>query len=192
MNIIPFFPQLLFHCTIPVPENLIEYCSILAKGEKDNRSVYNGWETPNNLHENEDFSNKFLKNYFLPKINEELSTINFPNWDLRACWVTKLEKNGYHVTHIHSGCHYAFAWYLNVTENTGGELSIRNPNEYNTELILKKLDPRINDEYNLYPALNITPKTGLLVMFPAYLYHGVLPSLAENRITMSGNIVISL
>ena len=51
---------------------------------------------------------------------------------------------------------------------------------------------RINDEYNLYPALNITPKTGLLVMFPAYLYHGVLPSLAENRITMSGNIVISL
>jgi len=27
-------------------------------------------------------------------------------------------------------------------------------------------------------------------MFPAYLYHSVLPSLAENRITMSGNITI--
>ena len=52
------------------------------------------------------------------------------------------------------------------------------------------MDSKITDEYNLYPALNITPKKGLLVMFPAYLYHSVLPSLAENRITMSGNISI--
>ena len=61
MNITPIFPQLLLSCTIPIPKGLVEYCSILKEGQKEYRSVFGGWETPNDLHYNEDFVNKFLR-----------------------------------------------------------------------------------------------------------------------------------
>lgn len=190
MDITPIFPQLLFSCTIPVPEGLIEYCSILKEGKKEYRSLFGGWETPNDLYRNEDFVNKFLKPYFLPKFNDELRSIKFPKWKFNSCWIAQLHRNGYHVSHIHANTDIAFVWYLKISENKGGHLSIRNPYEYQSHNLISNLDEKINQELNLYPAFNIAPREGLLLMFPAYLYHSVLPSTADNRIAMSGNILI--
>ena len=81
--------------------------------------------------------------------------------------------------------------YLNVTENSGGELSIRNPNEYNTETILKRMDSKINDEYNLYPALNITPKTGLLVMFPGEQFEVKVTSNKDNLASLLASAMMT-
>ena len=191
MDIRPLFPQLIFSATIPVPNGLVEYCDELKKGKTENRTSGGGWETPNNLQENKKFVDKYLKAHFLVPLQRELSTVKFPSWNLDALWISGLNKGGYHVDHIHPCADFAFTWYINAYENAeGGCISFRNPMEYESSKMLHYLDSEIKNALGLCHNFQIKPKSGLFLMFPAYLYHMVLPSGSDNRLAMSGNITI--
>jgi hypothetical protein len=56
--------------------------------------------------------------------------------------------------------------------------------------MLHYLDPEIKNALGLCHNFQIKPKSGLFLMFPASLYHMVLPSGSDNRLAMSGNITI--
>ena len=80
---------------------------------------------------------------------------------------------------------------INAYENAeGGCISFRNPMEYESSKMLHYLDPEIKNALGLCHNFQIKPKSGLFLMFPASLYHMVLPSGSDNRLAMSGNITI--
>lgn len=201
VDFIPIFPELVFMCPVKPATGILEYIDDLrANSPREYRSVNGGWETTNNLHLNESFYGRFIKDYFLPEWKKELHPINFPDFDITSLWVSEVNKGGYHHAHCHPGSDMAFIWYLKTSdkkEEREGDLCIENPKTYESWNIMQNLRGTAHPDlgtplstmYHIAPTFSVRPEPGLVLMLPSYLLHQVVPSQIDSRITMSGNIV---
>ena len=201
VNFIPIFPELVFMCPVKPATGLLEHFDELRRSSpKEQRSVHGGWETPNNLHQDEYFYNRFLKDYFLPEFKKELYPINFPEFDIASLWISEVNRGGYHQSHCHPGADMAFIWYLKTSERNEdreGDISIENPRTYSSWNVMQNLKTACHPDtgqplttmYHIAPTFSVRPEAGLVLMFPGYLMHQVVQSQADSRIAMSGNLI---
>lgn len=100
-------------------------------------------------------------------------------------WVNLTHPGGYNVKHVHSQCLMSACYYLDVPENSGN-ITFHDPRPGAV------FSPLTAISKTLKTAIAIPPKSGLLVVFPEWLEHGVEANLSnENRISIPINAVLA-
>ena len=111
-----------------------------------------------------------------------------PNKVRFTYWGIATYDGGYNIRHCHPGCLLSGVLYLAAPKGSGA-LRLSDPRA------AKRFEPSLfrNEGHPGHGDFLITPKEGLLVIFPAWLEHEVGPSVGIDtpRIIMSFNAVIS-
>jgi len=84
-------------------------------------------------------------------------------------WIQDYISNDYHGTHAHPHSSISGTYYIRANEHAG-KLRFSNPNPFYTMTLCN------GDSIGEKLYHNITPQKGLLVLFPSWLSHEVLPS----------------
>ena len=145
-----------------------------------------GWHSENfNLQDPEP---QFFINSISKNINELMIDMN---WDLKnnktnitGMWSIINPKNASNSRHIHSNNFISAAYYVKANKDSG-DIVFYDPRSANSIRTPKVNEPnKLNSNF-----FSITPKEGLLVLFPSYLNHSVdLNNSDEERVVISFNI----
>jgi tetratricopeptide (TPR) repeat protein len=108
---------------------------------------------------------------------------NTGDYRFNGMWSVQLRSSGYHFNHFHGKGWLSSACYIHLAENmgaTGGEgwLQFGEP-------VMPTMPP-------LRPDYFVKPEPGLLVLFPAWMWHGTTPFTGDNnatRLTIAFDIV---
>tara|TARA_R110000803_G_scaffold49018_2_gene101938 strand:- start:1497 stop:2081 length:585 start_codon:yes stop_codon:yes gene_type:complete len=155
--------------------NYTEHCNNLELiGEHPNGSFSKNQK----LLSNPLFSN--LSSNILLHSKKLLNSLNhsFEDIQISTSWFNTLNKDEYIQTHNHYNSYISGVFYL--TE--GSSIVFGSPIETKYYFINTNSDTKSN-------SYNIKPEPNLLLLFPSYLYHKVLPSDLDNRISIAFNII---
>ena len=145
-----------------------------------------GWHSENfNLQDSE-------VKFFLESISININkAINDMGWDLEkniinitSMWSIINKKDASNARHTHSNNYISAAYYVEAPENCG-DIIFYDPRD--ERIVRKPVIKNLNDLNS--EVINITPKNGMLVLFPSYLHHSVdFNKSDKNRIVISFNI----
>lgn len=100
---------------------------------------------------------------------------------LRQSWTTSTLKYQFQTPHEHSGNTVIGVYYVRTNEKSG-DILLHDPRGANCFI------PKFEDGLSGRSYHRITPKTGDLLLFPAYIVHSVEPNLSdETRISLAMN-----
>jgi uncharacterized protein (TIGR02466 family) len=149
------------------------------------RSNLIGWHSQNfNL---QDSVPQFFIKEIASVLNESLTDMG---WDIKknelkftGMWSIINPKNASNSRHIHSNNYISAAYYVKSPSNSG-DIIFYDPRSAN---VIRS--PTISSQNKLNSTtFNVTPKEGLLVLFPSYLHHSVnINKSDEERIVISFN-----
>jgi uncharacterized protein (TIGR02466 family) len=111
------------------------------------------------------------------------------NWIVDV-WANVSASGGFNMPHIHGGTYWSAVYYVRAGEGEGGQLVLHDPRMPALRMHapgLRFLDagPDVRSE--------IKPKSGMMVLFPAWLLHSVEPWQGEgHRISIAMNIRAAL
>jgi uncharacterized protein (TIGR02466 family) len=112
-----------------------------------------------------------------------------PNWSVDV-WANINESGGFNMPHIHGGTYWSAVYYVRAGEGEGGQLVLHDPRMpalrmHAPGLRFKDAGPDVRT--------TIEPKSGLMVLFPAWLLHSVEPWQGDgHRISVAMNIRASM
>ena len=191
------FPTPIFrHCwpedeTTPVNEALkVEILSRRKKAPGTSLSNVGGWQSEPDLMnwripEVERLS-QWINQAFGMIMGRELGTTDFKSRCAVKGWANINEYGDYNRTHIHSNNHWSGVYYVEIG-NPSPTVVMNGAIEF--------LDPRPAIGVYDFPGITATgtwtlvPKPGLMLLFPSWLRHTVLPYLGEReRITIAFNL----
>ena len=186
------FPTPLWTTIIPnyedINKKMNQYVVSLKKSDPKGKIKSNliGWHSQNfNLQDSEP---QFFINGISKILNE---SINDMGWDVKknelkitGMWTIINPTNASNARHIHSNNFISAAYYLKAPEDCG-DIMFYDPR---SAKVIKT--PKINSSNNLnIEVVNVTPKEGLLALFPSYMHHSVgINKSKEDRIVISFNI----
>lgn len=160
------FTQSIYFNKIEINEDMVNILKNIKLEKKDNNltSYY--------LENDPDISNKifnYLANDFA-KLNKIIKSNKFV---INKWWVQKYNKGDWHILHTHGTIKnsLSFVLYLDCTENSS-EVLFFGPGHPTIE----------------YEPIKFKPEKGLLIVFPSYLPHTVLPNDDYKRFILSGNM----
>lgn len=92
-------------------------------------------------------------------------------WSIDA-WANVSESGASNRAHVHGGSFWSAVYYVRVDKGEGGELMLHDPRMpalrmHAPFLRFKDVGPEL--------VVNIKPKTGMMILFPAWLSHSVQP-----------------
>ena len=128
---------------------------------------------------------KFLKDELMKAFYSFASDVmRYSNkFEITTSWFTKSIPGQSSNSHNHNNCMFSAVLYLQTSENCG--------NIVFTDSIDKRYKLEKNS-YNLFnsPEWNITPKDGLLLMFPSEVYHKIAENKSDTtRYSLAFNVV---
>ena len=196
-NVLKLFPQPLIHYKFEdYKEHNIElekYIKNLYEKDSDGlqRSNIDGWHSP-------DFSLKekdtAAYNFFISLRKYLIDVFKILGWQydpnkiiMTNMWAIINKKNNFNLPHIHPNCYLSAAYYVK-THDGCGKIKFTNPN-----LASRQRSPLIENKTDFNQnGIEIDPKEGDLLFFPAYLTHEVLKNNSDKeRIVISFNIDIA-
>ena len=178
MNVIPLFPTNVFtkQCNLDLEELRKKIYKFQLSNETSTHSNVGGYQG---------------HGFDCPELNEVIASSlpydkNNPMKELIiTSWVNINQKNDYNEMHSHdpyTGTALSGTFYVSTPENCG-DLRLHDPRFD----ILTAPDMKYYNNGNLWQM--IQPKENMLVIFPAWLQHSVLPNKSdEDRISISFNI----
>ena len=196
-NVLKLFPQPLIHYKFEdYKEQNIElekYIKNLYEKDSDGlqRSNIDGWHSPDfSLKEKDTAAYKFFTSLrkYLIDVFKILGWQYDPNKIIMTnMWAIINKKNNFNLPHIHPNCYLSAAYYVK-THDGCGKIKFTNPN-----LASRQRSPLIENKTDFNQnGIEIDPKEGDLLFFPAYLTHEVLRNNSdEERIVISFNIDIA-
>lgn len=108
-----------------------------------------------------------------------------PQWNVDV-WANVSSSGAFNMSHIHGGSFWSAVYYVRAGDGEGGQLVLHDPRMpglrmHAPGLRFKDTGPDVRAE--------IQPRSGLMVLFPAWLSHSVEPWQGEgNRISVAMNI----
>ena len=171
-----------------VNNNMLNYITNLQKKDPNGvlKSNFKGWHS-----KNFDMKDEEPKN-FIEEIKISINTvINDMGWDLQTqevkisnMWAIINRKGSLNQKHLHSNSDLSAAYYVSAEKNCGDIIFYDpRPATIYKHPVAKKpnvLNARIN---------SISPKPGMLILFPSYLEHSVDPNMSEHeRVVISFNL----
>lgn len=194
------FPTPIFRHRWPedeiAPVNQALKAEILARRERlANNPVSNvgGWQSQPDLMswqvpELERF-NQWINQAFGAVMAREFGTTEFKTRYSVMGWANVNEYGDYNRTHIHSNYHWSGVYYVEIGQPNPSLM----PNG-----AIEFLDPRPAIGVFDFPGITATgtwtihPETGLMLLFPSWLRHSVLPYFGEGtRITIAFNLRVA-
>ncbi|GAA4758781.1 hypothetical protein GCM10023264_29040 [Sphingomonas daechungensis] len=112
-----------------------------------------------------------------------------PQWTIDI-WANVNTSGAFNMPHVHGGSYWSCVYYVRAGEGEGGQLVLHDPRMpalrmHAPGLRFRDSGPDVRTE--------IEPKSGLMVLFPAWLLHSVEPWFGEgNRISVAMNIRAAL
>lgn len=149
-----------------------EWPGDIGKGSTSSRQV------ENLLHLNE-FHN--VKSSIEERLDEYCNDAGLEPVDISKSWINKQKQEGYVASHRHELSIVSGAFYPIVEEGSAPivfESPIRGPRM--AEIHNKTTDFTADK-------MEFEPKSGMLILFPSWLYHYSLPNKTANRVTISFN-----
>lgn len=166
-------------------EKVKSKCLDLRNNNHPNRIISNrgGWQSHDlRLNDHQEFNE--VSDVINNKIAEFNNSIN-PQFKSRLdnCWININDRNNFNTSHIHPFALFSGVLYIAADENAGDLVF------YNT-FHPWKYSPIENYGSQLFHSrVTYKPRTGMLVIFPAWLEHSVDPSNSDNnRISIAFNI----
>ena len=196
-NVLKLFPQPLIHYKFEdYKEQNIELEKYVKNlYEKDSnglqRSNIDGWHSPDfSLKEKDTAAYKFFTSLrkYLVDVFKILGWRYDPDKIIMTnMWAIINKKNNFNLPHIHPNCYLSAAYYVK-THDGCGRIKFTNPN-----LASRQRSPLIENKTDFNQnGIEIDPKEGDLLFFPAYLTHEVLRNNSEEeRIVISFNIYVA-
>ena len=196
-EILNFFPQTIFKYKVnnfkEYNKKLSEYIYSLQRENKDGiqRSNRGGWHSSSfNLKDTNSIQHKFA----LETSKYVFDTIKTYGWILEPdkvlcseMWAIINKKNNFNIMHTHPNCNLSAAYYVKAPKDCG-KFTIENPHS-----ISKHSYPFSNRKTQFNSKIEkLEIAEGDLLIFPAYLPHGVEENKSiEDRIVISFNIIIN-
>ena len=185
----PIWASMVKDC-IKLNINMHEYIKELQKNDPSGIKKSNlfGWHSKNFEMNDEKVINFFAN--IKPNINKTLIDMGWGDSNnkinVTSAWSIINKKNASNARHIHSNSFISAVYYVSAPKNCG-DIVFHDPREAR---LIRKPNRIIGNNLNA-EAINITPQSGLLVLFPSYLYHSVNENNSnEERVIISFNIDI--
>lgn len=115
--------------------------------------------------------------------NAEHPLLSRNNGDARlsGCWAIRLHRHGFHLNHVHPSGWLSSAYYVHAPADVA-DMTLRSG-------WIKFGEPRFATP-GVTAERMVQPRSGLLVLFPSYFWHGTVPiTTDEPRITIGADIV---
>lgn len=145
------------------------------------QSLRHGSQTTRNLADYPDAAIRALFRAIDPPIRKYLAGIGEPDQDYKIAsgWSVRLGSSGFHINHVHPEGWLASAFYVRIPNDLQG-----------FEGALKFGEPGPPTSPPLHVEHVVKPEPGMLVLFPAYMWHGTVPfSASEKRLTCAFDII---
>jgi uncharacterized protein (TIGR02466 family) len=164
-----------------------------AKTETTKRSNIGGWQSSHDLLKwnfpEVKQLNQYIHQAFSEIMDAELGTTKYQCKLNAACWANVNRDRDYNRTHTHGDSHWSGVYYVTL----GNPDPARTPNG-----AIEFLDPRGSGATGKIPGspagftATVTPTAGMMLLFPAWLSHGVLPYYGTGeRISIAFNLRIN-
>ena len=177
-NVLKLFPQPLIHYKFEDykehNEELEKYIKNLYAKDTEGlqRSNIDGWHSPDfSLKEKDTAAYKFFTSLrkYLIDVFKVLGWQYDPNKIIMTNMWAIINKNNFNLPHIHPNCYLSAAYYVK-THDGCGKIKFTNPN-----LVSRQRSPLIENKTDFNQnGIEVDPKEGDLLFFPAYLTHEVL------------------
>jgi tetratricopeptide (TPR) repeat protein len=145
------------------------------------QSLRHGSQTTRNLADYPDAAIRALFRAIDPPIRRHLAAIDEPSqgYEIKSAWSVRLNSSGFHINHVHPEGWLSSAFYVRTPKDLQG-----------FEGALKFGEPGPPTSPPLREEHLVKPEPGMLVLFPAYMWHGTVPfSSGEKRLTCAFDIV---
>ena len=186
MNLQPIYASFLFSNTLKLNNNELEQFIYEQKELGPGRSVsnYNGWQS-----DSLDLDSVPLQSFIKELDNNLLAVYNMTKMNpnkkpkITDVWANVNGADSFNWEHRHQGL-YSGAYYVKANKNSGA-LFVSNPNPLSEYAI--GLNSGVGSMYGSQKYISV-PYTGLLIVFPCWVPHGVAPNTSdEDRISISFN-----
>ena len=136
-------------------------------------------------------SNGINNKIILQSLGKKTTDLLLQNYNIKSkeIWITDLWINqnlqkDFNIVHIHEGSHFSGVYYLQVPKENGELVFLREDS-----VVLSNLNKYISNNSEFIHNYYIKPKKNLLVLFPSYLRHCVLPHKEKcARVSVSFNV----
>jgi uncharacterized protein (TIGR02466 family) len=107
-----------------------------------------------------------------------------PIHPLIECWANVNDRGDSNALHIHPGNPWSGVYYVATESDARGEIYFMDPRVASL-MSIHPLNP-----FNVTNPITITPETGMMLVFPSFLYHGVHPYEGDSpRISVAFNLM---
>jgi uncharacterized protein (TIGR02466 family) len=198
------FPTPLIIARAPMAEeDNNELRDVILAREKSNPGVNHsnmmGWQSPDDfLSWGGETGTKLVS--FVQELVDQLTADRAGNrveikWFVNA-WANVNRQGHANQVHAHPGCLWSGCYYVDdggagEDSTLGGELEIRDPRGLAPAMYVPELVPAFTGCENTGGSEILRPRTGWIILFPAWLSHGVRPYLGDGtRISVAFNFAL--
>ena len=183
-----FFPTIIYGHDTQLDNNFLAN-EIVAWSKKNSgvkKTNVGGWHSETNMHELPQFK-PLVDELF--KMQHQVFKEEWLDREpvLGNMWANINYKGGYNRPHIHPNSLFSGVYYVHAQPNSG-KLVCNDPRpgiQTNMPTRVKGQPPK-----HLWRECHIDPKPGRIIMFPAWLWHGVEPNESNDiRISVSFNFI---
>lgn len=194
----PHFPTLIFQNDLQQCNDLNKTLLDLIYAERDSGRTHNksntaelgSWHSATNLHKNSDYAAILAEiNSALARISDDLSYSKDHVLKVTSMWSIINPPGNGNRAHCHPNSLWSGVYYVQAPENAGNieftdprTALVMNQPKYET----KKKRPR-----ECWTKANFKPIPGRMIIFPAWLYHGVASNLSKEIGRAADRIIIS-
>jgi len=100
---------------------------------------------------------------------------NMGKYSIAGCWSVTLQGQGNHINHVHPQGWISSSYYIEIPESLEPDKK---------QGWIKFGEPPFETQPKILPQKWIQPKSGLIVLFPSYMWHGTVPT-TENTIRIT-------
>lgn len=180
------FPSLLHIIETDVDPEIKPYCLKARQTDPVGviKSNYGGWQSQGNPQDS------LITDNLYKVFNKTINNLHRCELKIVNHWININGPSTYNYIHSHAMSDLSGVFYIDVPEDSG-YIYFENPQEFAAQAELLSYTVEASHQTEQHVNKFVKPIEGLLLVFPAYLRHGVLPNLSnEDRISVSFNMKI--
>lgn len=193
-----YFPTMIFQYDVENSENLNKTLLDLIYAERDtgiavtksNTAELGSWHSATALHKNPAYD-PFLTeaNAALSKISEELNYAKDQVLKVTSMWSIINPPGNGNRAHVHPGSLWSGVYYVQTPENAG-KIEFIDPR---TVIIMNqpKYEAKKKRPRECWTKVNYKPVAGRMIIFPAWLYHGVDTNVSKEKGRGGDRVIVS-
>lgn len=194
----PYFPTLIFQNDIEHCEDLNRTLLDLTYSErehgtpvnKSNTAELGSWHSATNLHRRPEYAPILAEiNAALERISKELSYSSDHVLKVTSMWSIINPPGNGNRAHCHPNSLWSGVYYVQAPENAG-KIEFIDPR---TALVMNqpKYENKKKRPRELWTKVNYKPVPGRMIIFPAWLYHGVDSNVSKEKGRAADRIIVS-